>query len=330
MKQPERESWYAVHDQSGKVYGPFDPGAVWFETPATVRGSDRLQLARASDLILNEAHGGWERLQRALCFLQPGGVALWRRFQEQGVVPEQTPALAGMAGGVDVPAFLGDGMAGGAGLHFNDAHNGTTIPGAAGGTGFDSDGITVEGYGPGRGAGVAVAGSGRAGGGGFGTDGEHGDRGGENRGRGGEAHHADIFRALREDEWSQDTLNFGGGGGSTTATLSRGGQSGDGYVEVVNGTLATVARSYVGRDGVNRGGGGAGGGLFLLGYSIAYGSGAITLSGGAGDDGGGAGGDGRVYQFYFNAFASNLMVTGGVQDQFRLLRSPTGGLPAFL
>ena len=39
---------------------------------------------------------------------------------------------------------------------------------------------------------------------------------------------------------------------------------------------------------------------------------------------------GRVYQFYFNAFASNLMVTGGVQDQFRLLRSPTGGLPAFL
>ena len=135
---PDREPWYAVDDQSGQVYGPFDPGALWFETPATVRGSKRLQLQRTTDLILSEAHAGWERLQRTLAFLQPRGLAAWRRFQECGIVPEQTPALAGLSGGIDVPAYLGDGDFAGMGLHVDDSNNGTTLdgfPGVGPGTG---------------------------------------------------------------------------------------------------------------------------------------------------------------------------------------------------
>ena len=85
-------------------------------------------LQRVADLILNEAHASWERLQRALAFMQPNGSSVYRRFMDSGVLPLQTPAL-GLAGGLDVPGYLGDGGQGCQlpGLHFDDSHNGTTV-----------------------------------------------------------------------------------------------------------------------------------------------------------------------------------------------------------
>ena len=337
---PEREEWWAISDQTGEVFGPFDPGTVWFETLLHVRGGDLLQLQRVADLILNEAHAGWERLQRALAFMQPNGATVYRRFMESGVLPSQTPAL-GLAGGLDIPGYLGDGGATGAGgLHFNDTHNGTTISGFAGGVG--GSGTTLigrTGRGPGRGH-PASHGNGACGGGGLGTAGQDGTSSSLNgvlNGAGGITHHADIFRAMREDIWSQTTLNFGGGGGSMGFNNHRGGQAGDGYVNVVNGTLTTVARNLQGRGGqpsptTRASGGGSGGALFLLGHSIAYGSGAMNVSGGASSRprSGGAGGNGRVYQVYFDSKADNLQVTNGVQSQFRILRSVPIGQNTFL
>ena len=151
-KTPEREEWWAVSDQTGEVFGPFDPGTVWFETPNWIGGSELLRLSRVADLILNEAHAGWERLQRALAFLQPNGVAVYRRFMESGVLPRQAPAL-GLAGGLDVPGYLGDGAAtGSAGLHVDDTHDGTSMSGFSGGAGstsYDGRGIPGEGHGRG-------------------------------------------------------------------------------------------------------------------------------------------------------------------------------------
>ena len=111
-KHRDKLGWYAVSEQTGEVHGPFDPGAVWFEAPAALCSADRLKLATVTDLLLSEAHAGWERLQRTLAFLQPHGTAVWRRFQEFGIVPEQTPALTGRSGGVDIRAYIGDGGAG--------------------------------------------------------------------------------------------------------------------------------------------------------------------------------------------------------------------------
>ena len=331
-RQPARLPWFAVCDSTGEVFGPFDPGAIWFETPANVRGSDRLQLARASDLILNEAHAGWERLQRALCFLQPGGVALWRRFQEFGIVPEQTPAL-GLAGGLDVPAFLGDGGATGMGLHVDDSHNGTTVdgfPGASAAIGT-SQGWSGEGPGGGQGGRSSIG----AGGGGYGTAGgdgtgiqNQGVNTGKPAGAGGDVVGvAGIFEALRLNSFTREILGHGSGGGHGASSNERGANGGDAYLEIVHGLLTTVARTLTGeaRSSGNQPGGGAGGLALLIAQRIAYGSGVIDVSGSAARVNGGAGGNGRVVQLYFDAFASNLMVTGGVQDQFRLLRSPTAG-----
>ena len=99
--------------------------------------------------------------------------------------------------------------------------------------------------------------------------------------------------------------------------------------------LATVARSLTGSDGeagintTHGAGGGAGGLSLLIANKVVYGAGVIDVSGGDGGNTGisidNRGGDGRVIQLYFDAFASDLMVVGGVQSQFRLLRSPTAG-----
>ena len=270
-KQPDRQPWYAVHDQSGKVYGPFDPGTVWFETPTTVRGSDRLQLARVSDLILNEAHAGWERLQRALCFLQPGGVALWRRFQEHGIGPEQTPAL-GLAGGLDVPAFLGDGGATGAGLHVDDSHNGTTVDGFPG-----TMGEGWAGEGPGGGQGGSDGNNRGGGGGGYGTAGGDGDNAsqsvqdGRSLGSGGlVVGIAGIFEALRLNTFTREILGHGSGGGTGYGPdRGTGGEGGPAYLEIVHGLLTTVARTLTGirpNDG-ELAGSGAGGLALLIGQA---------------------------------------------------------------
>ena len=67
-----------------------------------------------------------------------------------------------------------------------------------------------------------------------------------------------------------------------------------------------------------------------------YGSGVINVAGALAGDvrfsnrAAGAGGDGRVYQVYFDSKADNLQVTGGVQDQFRILRSVPIGQNTFL
>ena len=347
-KRRERLPWFAVCDSTGEVFGPFDPGAVWFETPATVRGSDRLQLARASDLILNEAYGGWERLQRALCFLQPGGVALWRRFQEFGIVPEQTPALAGLAGGLDVPAFLGDGGATGMGLHVDDSHDGTTIDGYPGPVNSNQSG-----QGPGLGHRGLSGDDKGGGGGGYGTAGANGGNFSDsnpvsfNLGRGGlQVSAIGVIECLIENTFTHALLGHGSSGGSSTNTPTGvESEGGSAYIEIPpSGMITTIARSLGGAAGNsptgsgNRNGGGGGAGGLWVGVArrITYGSGAIDVSGGDGGAArgnggvGGDGGDGRVVQLYFDGFASNLMVTGGVQNQFRLLRSPTGGLAAFL
>ena len=41
----ERESWWAICDQTGRLYGPLDPGTVWFETPVGLREWQRRGLA---------------------------------------------------------------------------------------------------------------------------------------------------------------------------------------------------------------------------------------------------------------------------------------------
>ena len=330
---------------TGEVLGPFDPGAVWFETPLHVCGGDLLRLQRVADLILDEAHAGWERLQRALAFMQPNGLAVYRRFMESGVLPRQTPAL-GLAGGVDTPAYLGDGGATTsnplAGLHVDDSKNGTMLIGFSGGASTANYGVSGDGWGGGFGGGRGSSQPG-AGGGGYGTAG--GDAGnypisshGE-AGRGGYEIPPDtIWQALRRNTFTRDILQFGAGGGAT-AQNRLGAAGGDAYIGIVHGVLTTHARTLTGRNGANvvngyAGAGGAGGLWLGIANRIAYGSGTINVSGGAsGTSNGplsGNGGNGRVVQVYFDSKADDLQVTNGVQSQFRILRSVPIGQNTFL
>ncbi|MCY3800739.1 MAG: hypothetical protein OXG46_04090 [Chloroflexi bacterium] len=362
---PEREEWWAISDQTGEVFGPFDPGTVWFETPPQVRGGDLLRLQRVADLILNEAHASWERLQRALAFMQPNGSAVYRRFMESGILPTQTPAL-GLAGGLDIPAYFGDGeSAGTAGLHFDDSHNGTTITGFNGGAGVSADQHSARsgraGSGPGRGlpGGPDFSRSGCGGsGGGYGTEGGNGLAGGNNSIPGGVTVPAILaLEAMRRNSYTRDILGFGSGGGGggtsekhqaqSSITAGSGGQGGSAFISVVHGVLSTTTRSLAGSDGGSAtipsgvthsggGGGGGAGGLWLgMANKVIYGTGAIDVSGGRSGSGsssrnGGAGGDGRVVQVYFDSKADNLQVTNGVQSQFRILRSVPIGQNTFL
>ena len=347
----EREEWWAVSDMTGEVLGPFDPGAVWFETPLHVCGGDLLRLQRVADLILDEAHAGWERLQRALAFMQPNGAAVYRRFMESGVLPRQTPAL-GLAGGLDVPAYLGDGSAtGSAGLHIDDSHNGMVVQGAAGGAGGLRS-SSERGGGPGGGDGGgdhndSVASAGAGGGGGYGTAGGDASNTDNNGGRGGPVIPVGgIWEALRRNSFTQALVGFGsgggGGGGGRTTVGMNGGRGGSLYLEIVSsGQLTTVARDLRGSSGthtsnsVQGAGGGGAGGLWLgIASTIAYGSGTVNTTGRAGgrftdNRYGGAGGNGRVIQVYFDSKAT-LLVTGAVEDQFRILRSVPIGQNTFL
>ena len=357
-KTPEREEWWAISDQTGEVFGPFDPGTVWFETPLHVRGGDLLRLQRVADLILNEAHAGWERLQRVLAFMQPNGSAVYRRFMDSGVLPRQTPAL-GLAGGLDVPGYLGDGGATGAGLHVDDAHNGTTVSGGSGGGGASNPGRR-GGSGGGIGGGSGGGGSGTAngsaqggGGGGYGSEGSDGNASTWAVPTGGQPISVhQIWGALQANSFTRSTLEHGGGGGGggrAGDSGSRGGDGGDGgsaYIAINgSGILTVIGRALTGSSGSNgvrgsarssgygSGGGGAGGLWFGVASRIVYGSGTIDVGGGsrgtAGADGG-DGGNGRVVQVYFDSKADNLQVTGGVQDQFRILRSVPIGQNTFL
>ena len=347
----EREEWWAVSDMTGEVLGPFDPGAVWFETPLHVCGGDLLRLQRVADLILDEAHAGWERLQRALAFMQPNGLAVYRRFMESGVLPRQTPAL-GLAGGLDVPGYLGDGAAmGTAGLHIDDSKNGTTFAGFAGGAGR-GDGQAGGGVGGGGGGrsgagnrGSSRHGGGGGGGGGHGTVGEGGERGGRDGagGSGGSINFPNVWECLRRNVWNLSILaHGGGGGGGGKRSDGSGGSSGAGgaaYIEVSSSVITQPTRSLNGEDGSTGSGGGGGGGSGGIWIGIAprfsSGAGSIAVGGGSGanenNDGGdgGDGGNGRVVQIYFDTSAS-LMVTGGVQSQFRILRSVPIGQNTFL
>ena len=336
-KTPEREEWYAICDRTGQVFGPFDPGIVWFETPSAVTGSDRLRLQRVTDLILNEAHAGWEPLQKALAFMQPNGAAVYRRFMESGVPPLQTPAL-GLAGGLDVPGYLGDGAATGtAGLHVDDSNNDTTFDGHQ----------QLSGAGPGPGGGRAGRpGSGNSGqskyGGSGGGGGSHGglgvagtDKGDRVGGAPGSVNFPNIWEAMRLNTWDLETLNFGGAGGGggkrSDGVGGVGGASGSAYIEVSSTVINQPTRNLQGVAGVNGTGGGGGGGSGGLWVGIASrfvtGSDVIAVDGGAGGSAssangevGGAGGDGRVIQVYFDSTAT-LTVSGAVEDQFRILRS---------
>lgn len=350
---PEREEWWAVSDQTGEVFGPFDPGTVWFETPLHVRGGDLLRLQRVADLILNEAHASWERLQRALAFMQPNGSSVYRRFMDSGALPRQTPAL-GLAGGLDVPGYLGDGGATDAGLHVDDSKDGMTFNGPQSVSGQGKNG---EGYGHGYGgqsgrSGRSDQGGAGGGGGGNGSAGTSGanSQNGRTGGSGGITTPPNIWEALRSNVWDLNHMPYGGAGGNgghrgggDSAGGSSGGNAGDALLEISTGTLTTVARTLKGSDG-NRpsyndpGSGGGGSGGFWLGIaaSIAYGSGSIDVSGGSGGTArgrggaGGAGGDGRAVQVYFDSKADNLQVTNGVQSQFRILRSVPIGQNTFL
>ena len=339
-----REEWWAISDITGEVFGPFDPGVVWFETPLHVRGSDLLRVQRVADLILNESHAGWERLQRALAFMQPNGLAVYRRFMESGALPLQTPAL-GLAGGLDVPGYLGDGAAtGSAGLHIDDSKNGTTVGGSSGGAGKGNDGGKNSG---------ATGGAGGGGGGGYGTSGSRGSSGnvgGGGRG-GGVVSYGGVWECMRANDYTRDLLGHGSGGGRGGFSYNApgaGGSGGRAYIEIVNGTLTTTDRSCTGSSGRSAageragGGGGGAGGLWLgIASSIVHGTGTtINCSGGGGgsggsapgsDDGGrgGSGGDGRVIQVYFDSKAT-LTVNDAVEDQFRILRSVPIGQNTFL
>ena len=90
-KHRDRLGWYAVSEQTGEVFGPFDPGAIWFEAPAALCSTDRLKLATVTDLILSEAHAGWERLQRTLAFLQPHGTQFGVGFRSSESYPNRLP-----------------------------------------------------------------------------------------------------------------------------------------------------------------------------------------------------------------------------------------------
>ena len=256
-KTPEREEWWAVSDQTGDVFGPFDPGTVWFETPLHVRGGDLLRLQRVADLILNEAHAGWERLQRALAFMQPNGAAVYRRFMESGVLPRQTPAL-GLAGGLDVPGYLGDGAATGtAGLHTDDSKNGTSLSGFRGGS-TASTIPDLSGGGPGGGHPGTLTnrngGGGSYGARGSGSSSTHGSPG-EIVGVGG------VWEALRRNIFSRETIGFGSGGAGGTPHSGRGGNDGDGgsgggaYIQIANGVLTTDSRNLNGFSGSDGTGG---------------------------------------------------------------------------
>ena len=103
--------------------------------------------------------------------------------------------------------------------------------------------------------------------------------------------------------------------------------------------ITQPTRSLNGEDGSTGSGGGGGGGSGGIWIGIAprfsSGAGSIAVGGGSGanenNDGGdgGDGGNGRVVQIYFDTSAS-LMVTGGVQSQFRILRSVPIGQNTFL
>ena len=344
-KTPEREEWWAVSDQTGEVFGPFDPGTVWFETPNWIGGSELLRLSRVADLILNEAHAGWERLQRALAFLQPNGLAVYRRFMESGIVPPQTPAL-GLAGGLDIPAYLGDGAAtGSVGFHVDDSYNGTMIDGFDGGGGGHSrdeqGGRPGRGPGGGEGGGGVQGNNGSAGtgsGGGYGTAGAAGSRGSGHYSpiAGPVVSDIGIIDCLKANLFTREVLGHGSGGGGGGSGPHRsfytefggnGGNGGPAHIEIVHGILTTVARTLTGSDGVTRSGSGAGGLAALIGSGIVYGTGTIDVSGGTRAR---AGGQGRVVQVYFDSKADNLSVTGGVQSQFRILRSVPIGQNTFL
>jgi len=355
-KIPEREQWWVMHDQTGKMYGPFDPGTLWFETPLALKGYSLLNLQRRTDIILNAAAGGWEQLQQALAFMQPHGAQAYRRFMETGLLPRQTAALAGISGGLDTNGYLGNGAATGAsGLHVDDSKNDTTFAGGvagAGGTSGHMMGNEGAGVGGGVGGGsqnVAVQGGGGGGGhGAAGADGGVGTSGAAPGGAGGKANFPLIWEAMRTNTWDLATLLFGGGGAGggydntgTAGNGGAGGNSGVSYIEIVNGILTTVARSLVGAagsnglgDGGGDGGGGSGGLWVGIAATIAYGADTIATDGGAGATGGGggnggAGSDGRIIQVYFDAKAT-LTVSGASQNQYRILRSVPLGQAVFL
>ena len=156
-----------------------------------------------------------------------------------------------------------------------------------------------------------------------------------------------LWEALQKNSFTPDIIQFGAGGagsrgsqGSTPQTSAPGGDGGILYTEIVpQGTLTTQGRSVAGAPGSSaaypvasstfygfNSGSGAGGLWLGIASRIVYGSGTINAAGGSsstvGSGTGGAGGNGRVVQLYFDAFASNLSVTNGVQDQFRLLYVP--------
>ena len=334
-KTPEREQWYAICDRTGQVFGPFDPGTVWFETPPHVRGGDLLQLQRVTDLILNEAYAGWERLQKALAFMQPNGVSVYRRFMETGILPKQTPALVGLAGGLDIPGYLGDGAETSTrGLHVDDSHDGLVIAGQTTNTGLGRGG---HGH-------PSTRNTGGGGGGGYGatgSEGAHGTVGGRG-GAGGSVVSAElIWEGLRRNALSAAILEHGAGGGTgghkyrsvqgdLDASGRPGGTGGSASINIAPAaTLTTIARTLTGSDGTSTsndggsGGGGAGGLWLGIAASIAYGAGTIDVSGGAGGAAaraGGDGGDGRVVQVYYDSKAT-LTVSGAVENQYRILRS---------
>ena len=351
----EPEPWYAFDDRTGALYGPFDPGAVYFCTAPqiTAYGLKLRALQQRADMILSAAGAGTDRLRRLLATGVQGGM----KRLDTGWNPPQTPFLVGISGGLDTDGYLGDGAASAAnGLHIDDSKDDTNPSGAGGGSGGDNgvaeSGDMGDGAGAGGGGSGGVAGDNGngGGGGGYGANGTSGTADGSNSGpagRGGNLVPAEtIWGAMRANSFTLDILGYGAGGGGGGARADGGGGSDGGagggggaaYIEIVNGTLTTVARTVsatAGGTSTNGGGGGGGaGGLWLgIAATITHGSGTINSSGGAGGassgGNGGAGSDGRVIQVYFDGKAT-LTVSGATQTDYRILRSVPIGQNVFL
>ena len=350
-KTPEREEWWAVSDQTGEVFGPFDPGTVWFETPNWIGGSELLRLSRVADLILNEAHAGWERLQRALAFLQPNGVAVYRRFMESGVLP-RTGTRTGSGGRAGCSGLSGgwrrDRLGWVACRRY--LHDGTSMSGFSGGAGSTSSGRQRGRSGEGHGRGL-VGGQGissRGGRRGWLWECWRGSWGGCDSpiagilglyGDGCEIHLQETFcnsaswrrRQFRTRPWRSMVV-------AAALYIWMSERNDSKRRQNLAVAYGTSGRSHTNTD---NGGGGSDGGArlgqgsqldhaFNMALEISTASGGAYARGGSATRRGGTGGNGRVIQVYFDSKADDLQVTDGVQSQFRILRSVPIGQNTFL
>jgi hypothetical protein len=177
----------------------------------------------------------------------------------------------------------------------------TTITVNSGGTvsasekGYDGPNYTSDGYGPGAGINGPNANQ-------YGSGAGHGGIGGDN------FHELSNGGASYCVSTNPGTIGSSGAGGGNAEDI---GGDGGGYVKMVASGTLTVAGSILldGEDGVQtsfHAGGGAGGGLYLEGNTVAIDNSTISLDGGSTGTSGGGGGGGCAYI----AYGSSITDTG--------------------